>query len=121
MMLIKLSLGIFFLRIVMGKWERRLIILMISLSWLVGLGYSFYATFECGIPNGGGVPFWLARITGECNSTTAQIAGTSYTQGAINMLTDIVLLLVPIPTLRASQIPRREKFIVVGILAIATW
>jgi hypothetical protein len=36
-------------------------------------------------------------------------------------LTDIALVLIPIPTLRTTRISYKEKWIVMGIFAVAVW
>jgi hypothetical protein len=121
MMLIKLALGMFFLRIVIDQRQRQLIIFMISLSWVIGVAYFLFAVFQCGIPNGNGVAEWLTRISGQCISNPSVVEGISYTQTILNIVTDISFLLIPIPTLRESKLPHREKMIVIGIFAVATW
>lgn len=41
-------------------------------------------------------------------------------QAAVNILTDIVLIVLSIPTLRRLQLPRRQKTVVGGILALGS-
>jgi hypothetical protein len=118
MILLKLSLGIFFLRILVDKWQRMIVYLVVTLSSAFGIGYFFYAVFQCGIPNSGGFTFWEKKIEGRCYSS-AQTVGPGDTHAVISTITDITLACLPITMLRKSRLPRREKLVVGGILAFA--
>jgi hypothetical protein len=121
MMFVKLSLGLFFLRIVVETWQRKVVYIMVASSWVVGIAYFWYAIFQCGIPNGNGIAEWETRLNDQCGSPTSVVLGVSYAHAIVNMLTDISLVLIPIPTLRTTRISYKEKLVVMGIFAVAVW
>jgi hypothetical protein len=119
MMLIKISLGIFFLRILVERWQRRIVYFMVTLSTATGFAYFWYAVFQCGLPNSGGLTFWEKVITKKCNTTPLQANSAAYVHGGVQVLTDISMLLVPLPVIYGARITRKEKQIVFGIFMIA--
>jgi hypothetical protein len=118
MVFLKISLGIFFLRILVERWQRRVVYLVVGLSCFFGFGYFWYAVFQCGVPNQGN-KFWEKKIAKECSSTRAQVLGTGYAHAALTAMTDLSMALLPIPMLRRARITYKEKLVVGGILALA--
>jgi hypothetical protein len=119
MMFIKLSLGVFFLRILIERWQRLVVIIMVTVSSVVGFAYFWYILFQCGVPNAGGLTLWEKRLAQECNVNTLSTYTSGYFHNGIQVLTDVSLLLVPVPTILGMQISRKEKVIVLIIFAIA--
>jgi len=95
MLVLKIALAIFFLRIMVSPWQRRIVFAAAGLSTVFNTGYFFYAIFQCGIPQGPYI-FFIKKISGQC-ITAAQILGVAYTHGAITALTDLVFAIIPRP------------------------
>lgn len=115
---LKISLGIFFLRIMVDKYQKRLIWGVMISSTLVGIMLCFTAIFQCGFPVKSEV-YWQRRIADNCLSKPA-ILGFNYTHGLVNIVTDILLCLSPIPIIRMARLYSREKLVIYGIFIIAT-
>jgi hypothetical protein len=118
MITLKISLAIFFLRVIVSKTQRRAIYIILTLSTTVGLAFTFFIIFQCGTPVTATL-YWERRAFGECVSDRA-IRGMNYTHAAVASFTDLSLTLIPIPMLLKAQISIKEKRIVGGIFAIAT-
>jgi hypothetical protein len=116
MALFKISLGLFFLRILIRPQQKRIIygILIIFLIW--SMGYLCFAIFQCGIPSGS--RFWVHKITDKCGSDALGL-GMGYTHAILTAGTDLIFVSLPIPIVLEAKIKPREKWIIVCIFAIA--
>lgn len=117
MISLKISLGIFFLRILVERVYRKLVWGTLCLTTFVGTGYMFFAIFQCGVPNG--KTFWNKKLAGQCVSVPGCLA-FGYIHAIIGACTDLFLSVLPIPVVLKAKITKREKLIIVGILALAT-
>jgi hypothetical protein len=117
MIFLKISLGIFFLRILVEKWQRATVYWVVGISTLFNFGYFWFVAFQCGVPNSG-AEFWEKKITRQCASS-GMILGFGYTQAGLSFLTDVCLAALPIPVLMRARIRKREKWVVGGILIMA--
>jgi hypothetical protein len=117
MMALKATLSLFFLRIIVETWQRRIIYFNLTLVTFLGVAYFFYAIFQCGIPHG--TTFWVNKLTGECAGTSS-ILGLGYTHALVNALTDLSFVALSIPMLKKVHINHREKIIVGGIFFLAS-
>lgn len=117
MMALKAALALFFLRIIVEPWQRRVVYLSLIASTVFGICYFFYAVFQCGIPHG--TTFWIRKLAGEC-AGTASILGLGYTHALVNALTDLTFVALAIPLLKKVRINHREKAIVRGIFFLAS-
>lgn len=118
MMMLKLSLAFFYFRLLVAKWQRRVVYAVTVLSIAFGFAYFWFAVFQCGVPGKGG-PFWYKKITNQC-VRQAPIDGFAYAHAAISAGTDFILSAMPILIVRNSMLSLRDKAIVCGILIIAT-
>jgi len=50
MIFVKLSLGMFFLRIVLQRWQQWLVKGVMAMSVVFGIAYTFFVIFQCGAP-----------------------------------------------------------------------
>jgi hypothetical protein len=117
MICFKISLALFFLRILIERWQHRVVYAVVTLSTLVGVGYFWYAIFECGVPND---DYWEKLITHQCKGATDKlILGIGDLHAAVNAFTDIVLISLPIPVIIRAKLALREKIVVTGILLLA--
>src|ERR1700759_2159374 len=94
MMMLKLSLAFFFYRLVVDKWQQRVIYTITGLCIVFGFAYFCLAVFQCGVPGKGG-PFWYKKITNQC-VTEAPILAFAYSHAAISAGTDFILSAMPI-------------------------
>ena len=112
--LLKISLAMFFLRFVIERWARMAI-------WAGTIAFSiwsfalvFYVCFYCGVPK----DFLIKYAEGKCNSGhTTYILGIVW--GSFNAVTDWIIALVPLYFVIRSRITTAAKITVCTIMAIA--
>ncbi|KEQ78279.1 hypothetical protein M436DRAFT_18997, partial [Aureobasidium namibiae CBS 147.97] len=110
---LKISLAVFFLRIVVAKWQRYTIIIGTSIFSLFTFAFFFIAVFQCGPPS----HFLLNNATGKCLSW--KVTGPlNYIHGTLNALTDWIFVSLPILVIRDANMNRKAKASVIGVLAI---
>ena len=116
MLAFKISIGLFYLRIFEKKWQRRTVYGVMAVSTIFSLVAFFFAIFHCGTPKSGLLVYTRQR-DGQCSSD-ASVLGIGYTHALIVSTTDWLYAIMPIPLLMETRIPKREKVIVGGILAL---
>lgn len=109
LMLCKLSIAIQYYRVfrtpVVQKFLRGMFVFLV----IYGLWTILGTIFTC-------VPvskYWDFMVEGKCVDRNA----LTFANAGINIATDLTLLAIPIMLLRKLQIPRRQKFILVGVFA----
>jgi hypothetical protein len=117
MIALKISLALFFFRLMKDKRERRILWVVVGASTIFGFAYFWFAVFQCGVP-GKGLQFWYKKITQQCVSNKSAF-GMAYAHALLQAGTDIILVSLPIPMVRKAKINRREKYIVIAILLLA--
>jgi hypothetical protein len=129
----KLSLAIFFLRVVNQRWQRQVIIGSVTLYTLFGTAWLFVAIFQCGSP----ADYGKNEALGKCLPFRTVLRPLNYTHGVLNAVTDwifaiskprdncfffetrrLTLLEVPIFVVRAAQMHRQQKITVCTILGL---
>ncbi|KAF1927218.1 uncharacterized protein M421DRAFT_65929 [Didymella exigua CBS 183.55] len=117
--LLKISLGLFFLRVLTKKWQKIIFHTILGISAVYGLFYSLTTIFICGDP---------AKLadnlagSGKC-LPAGFILATGYIYGVINIIADWTFVLIPIVILIDSDIDRRSKIsvsIVMGLGAVGS-
>ncbi|KAG9568425.1 hypothetical protein KCU71_g840, partial [Aureobasidium melanogenum] len=104
--LLKISLGLFFLRIITEKWQRNIIYAGITINTLYGITYFGLCTFGCGDPSK-----YLLRITlNQCISVKNVVIPASYVFTALNAVMDWTMALLPISTIWHLNMPKMTKF-----------
>lgn len=58
--------------------------------------------------------FWKPSIDGYCLSKK----GLWFSNSAIHILTDIMIIIYPMPALKSLNLPRRQKIAVMGIFSL---
>jgi hypothetical protein len=101
---LKLSLGLFFLRVVIRKGHRRFVIATMVFSTVVNLFHIFFVTFRCGDPR----HFFDRQIKDQCISNTATVA-LAYQQAAVSTITDLIFAVLPVPLLWNASMDTRSK------------
>ena len=116
MVLIKISVGFFLLRIVIRPVHRRIVIVLIIFSAMAGMTYAFYGIFQCGNPIGG-IPIWERLISNRCLGDS-YVLGMGYSNAITNALTDFLFAAFPILIVRDSQMSFQEKAMISALLMI---
>ncbi|KAK0834129.1 hypothetical protein LTR03_014592 [Friedmanniomyces endolithicus] len=101
---IKIALGLFFLRIMVQKWQRRVIYATVGFSSLYGMAFFFLGIFQCGNP----AEYLIHSLRGDCDSRETLLS-VNITAGVINALADWILATLPVFLLRKVQIPLPAK------------
>lgn len=111
---LKISLGLFFLRVLTKRWQTLLFQILLGVSATYGLFYVISTIFVCGDP---------ARIADTLLGSKqclprAFILGTGYLYGALNVIADWTFVLIPICILIDSDLDRRSKVSVSIVMAL---
>ncbi|KAF2874143.1 hypothetical protein BDV95DRAFT_604345 [Massariosphaeria phaeospora] len=117
--LLKISLGLFFLRLLTSPWQVRLFHTILAISALYGSVYFLISLFQCGNPNKLADNLMGSK---KCLPKDFQLAA-GYIYGVINVLADWTFVLVPICILVESDMERRAKIsvgIVMGLGAVGS-
>ena len=117
MVILKFALGFFFLRIIIERWQKRVVYATLIVSTVFGLAYFFISAFQCGT-SFRGTSFWQKVLSGQCLRGDYTLA-FGYAHASIAVLTDIICVTLPIAILRKSRLNARSRILVYGILAIA--
>lgn len=114
MVVFKISLAIFYLRIVIRTWQRYVVIGACVINTIYGVFLFFTALFNCGNPSN----YLLNEVKGACLSDTTtngiQLAGC-----ILNAATDGIFALLPVSILYKAAIPLPAKFLSGFILLLA--
>ena len=112
-MIFKIALGLFFLRIMVEKWQRLAIYTTVGFSTVFGIAYWFFAVFQCGSPT----DFLKNELTGNCVGWTA-LYPVNLTAGLVNAIADWILALLPIFLLHKTQMPLPGKISAGGLMML---
>jgi hypothetical protein len=117
MMALKLSLALFFFRIMVMRWQRWIILASITASTVFGVAYFFFAIFQCGWFSN--IDMFIGRIVqGKCANKSVGL-GMNYTYASLATISDWVCGLIPIFILRESTMLLKAKLIVCGLMFLA--
>ncbi|KAI5204134.1 hypothetical protein E4T39_03808 [Aureobasidium subglaciale] len=110
----KLSLAVFFLRVVNQRWQRQVIIGSVTLYTLFGIAWLFVAMFQCGSPGNYG----KNEAAGKCLPFKTVLRPLNYIHGVFNAVTDWIFAIIPIFVVRSAQMHRQQKITVCTILGL---
>ena len=116
MIAIKISLGLFFLRIFIERWMRRTTIAIVAVSVMFSVAYLFQVIFQCGAPIKG-PEFWEKTLAHQCLYKSL-ILGFVYTHAILMAVTDATFVILPIIFVSGTTKPLREKVMIAGILVV---
>ncbi|XP_014554198.1 hypothetical protein COCVIDRAFT_39867 [Bipolaris victoriae FI3] len=116
MMLIKISLAVFFARIVVKRWHLTVIYLFVTLSIVSSIATYFYIFLRCGPDLD---QYLIRELIRDCTPLQLDIF-MAYQQAVFNSITDIAFLFMPALVLWNSPMERRAKISVGIILVVAT-
>ncbi|KAF2997257.1 hypothetical protein E8E14_001573 [Neopestalotiopsis sp. 37M] len=113
--LVKISLGFFLLRFVQGLWYTRFIIFMIVFLALFTLTCDLTLALQCIPPV---AAYTIPRpIDAKCFSADTFLAISTF-NGVMNILTDAIFVLLPVPIIIKLQVNRRTKLSLLFILSL---
>ncbi|KAF2033980.1 hypothetical protein EK21DRAFT_57466 [Setomelanomma holmii] len=114
-MTLKISLGIFFARIVIKPLQIGIIYVNLGINVFSSAASFFYCLFRCG-PNLD--HYVMQQLAHQCTPQTLD-RFVAYTQAAVTTLTDLVFLFLPVFILWNANMTRQSKISVGFILSLA--
>ncbi|KAF1954706.1 hypothetical protein CC80DRAFT_536536 [Byssothecium circinans] len=112
---LKISLGLFFLRLLTKPWQRQLFKTILTISAVYGFFYFCTQIFVCGNPARLGDSLLGSK---RCLPPGFTLA-TGYLYGVINVIADWIFTLIPICILLESDMNRASKISVGIVMAFA--
>jgi hypothetical protein len=113
---LKLSLGLFFLRVLIKKWQRKIVYATMLISTVINIYHCFFVLFSCGNPR-----LYLENtLQRKCVRKSVEV-GLAYEQATVTTLTDWVFALLPIPLLWNASMDLRSKLSVGFILSLGAF
>ncbi|KAL2277185.1 hypothetical protein FJTKL_00189 [Diaporthe vaccinii] len=107
---IKTSILLQFLRFLVGPRVTRFCWVMVGVCICYGIASVFATIFFC-VPVSG---FWSPSPTDKCISRQ----GLWLTHSAINIVTDVIIFLIPVPTVLRLNMNMRQKIAVIGVFCV---
>jgi hypothetical protein len=120
---VKLSLGLGFLRILRfrhldPRWERFACYAIIIISCVVNLQLFFVVIFECAaegyMPQNAAYALAL-RI---CPLANRHVLISTYVQSVVSVIVDMILVILPIPSIVKTIMDRKTRTSVIGIMVL---
>jgi hypothetical protein len=112
---LKISLGLFFLRVVQIKWQRGLVYGVMIMSTIIQSCHAFLLVFACGNPK----HYPEHMLASKCIPKHIQV-DLAYEQAAVTTLTDFIFALLPIALLWNTTLDFRSKLSVAFVLLLGT-
>jgi len=112
--ILKISLGIFFNRIIVTPWQRYIIYGIVALSTLQSLANFFFIIFRCGSSPG---HYLIMQLEGKCAPRWLNLLFL-YMHAAVTTITDWIFATLPVCILWNSKMDIRSKLSVGFILAL---
>jgi hypothetical protein len=115
---LKISLGLFFLRILMKPWQRITFYVILAISVGYGTFGVFIAIFQCGLPT----ELLEHVVNGHGCLSTNLLLSMGYIYSVINIVADWIFVFIPMFMLKETSMGRRSKLSVGVIMALgAVW
>jgi hypothetical protein len=115
MICLKISLGFFFLRLLVTMEQRYTVYAIVVLACLVNFLMIILDVFFCGNPKD--MPNRV--YFGGCLATSSNMS-LNYFQASINALSDVAFACLPFWLLHKSLMPKKVRMYVYGILGLAS-
>ena len=113
MILTKVSIGFFLLRVTVVRIQRQIIYAVVCTTVVIGIVFLFVTVFECHPVSF----FWNRDQKGQCLDMDV-IIGLTYFYSAVNAICDFTFGLLPIFLVWNLQMDRRMKIILIPILGM---
>lgn len=110
MCLVKISILLQYRRIFSGRTMQMATFygaLLLS-AWAIAL--SFLLTLVC-IPV---AKFWIPGLRGRC----LDLLTIWYIMASVNLTTDLIIFVMPLPVIRSLQLPRRQKLMLFAVFGL---
>ncbi|KAK7562411.1 hypothetical protein IWX49DRAFT_554298 [Phyllosticta citricarpa] len=114
-MTVKLSLGVFFLRILIRPWQRCFVYAVMVLTTLLSVFFFFNLIFMCGNPK----DYLVRYVADECAPRDVQRA-LAYLSAAVGAFTDWTYAVLPLQIVLQANMQMRGKISVLLILSLGT-
>jgi hypothetical protein len=111
---LKISLGLFFLRVLTKRWQKILFHVIMVVSSAFGLFYILVSVFQCGNPAKLADNFFASQ---KCLPPAIGLT-SGYVYGVVNVLADWTFVLIPIVVLLDSEMDRRSKISVSIVMTL---
>ncbi|KAI5206160.1 hypothetical protein E4T39_02754 [Aureobasidium subglaciale] len=111
-MFIKFSAALFFYRIVQETWQKRTIVISITVYIAVMTTVIFLTIFQCGVPSN-------IFIHENCLDWDSVMGPISYFSGALTAATDWIFVLTTVSLVLKTRMPPRAKISVCLLLSLA--
>lgn len=112
--ILKISLGIFFIRIIITPWQRYIVYGIVALSTLQSLANFFFIIFRCGSSPG---HYLIMQLEGKCAPRWLNLLFL-YMHAAVTTITDWIFATLPVCILWDSTMDIRSRLSVGFILAL---
>jgi hypothetical protein len=117
-LVLKISVGLFFLRLSVERWQKAIVWFLMFLSTSFSIGLFFFEIFQCGYFSTM-LEFVIKKATNECVSGFT-ILSMTYTHAAITAFTDWVFVILPFFILKSSKMQTKEKIVVGSLMGFAS-
>ncbi|KAH7066842.1 hypothetical protein BKA63DRAFT_453196 [Paraphoma chrysanthemicola] len=114
-MTLKISLGIFFVRIVVKPWQVGIIYVNVGINIFSSAAAFFYCLFRCGPDLD---RYAVQQVLDKCTPQTLD-RFVAYQQAAVTTMTDLIFLIMPLIILWNANMSRQSKISVGFILSLA--
>jgi hypothetical protein len=118
MVLLKVSLSIWFYRLMQHTWQRVVLIFLVVLTVALGTAYFFFELFQCGNPMSS-TPWFFKKVDDSC-IPNAPALGVGYSHAVINAVTDVIICALPLPTIWRAKLNTKERVMISGIILLAS-
>ena len=119
MLILKLSVGLFYLRLSVEKWQKGVVWFLMVLSTAYSIALFFVIIFQCGVPDDM-VIFVIKKASKDGCLPGHVVAAVTYTHAAITAFTDWVFVVLPFFILKKSNMQGKEKIVVGVLMAFAS-
>jgi hypothetical protein len=115
MLLIKMSLGLSFLRVLSTPFQKSAAWCLVVVSTIVNLALSLFLLFACGNP----IKYAEKLLGGQCVIDTVQFRFIMYFHAVVNIGVDLILLALPVSIVANSSMGTSAKISVTLIFFLA--
>lgn len=114
MITVKISIGLFLLRVTVKRLHRWIIYTSVALSVLTGVTFFFVTVFQCAPIS----YFWEKNQPGRCVPTDV-IIGLTFLYSAVSIITDFTFAILPIFLIMGLNMSMNMKFMLIPVLGMA--
>lgn len=113
MIMVKISIGLFLLRVIVSRVQRCIVYLVVGTTVVVGIVFLFVTVFQCSPV----AYFWDRGLAGKCFDMEV-IIGLTYFYGTVNAICDFTFGLLPVFLVWNLEMDKRVKIVLIPILGM---